>query len=97
MVNSPVNLPKYATNGLSIAIGTLGCSVLGNILKVYQSWTSGKVYLFSRWRPRLPPNTQLGEEIIHPGGLNILLKLQWSTYTVQFYKKKRSKENLQGK
>ena len=32
----------------------VGVSVLYNILKVYQSWTLGKVF-FSRWRSRWPP------------------------------------------
>jgi len=33
----------------------VGFSVLFNILKVYQSRTPGKVFFFSRWRPRWPP------------------------------------------
>ena len=32
----------------------VGASALYNILKVYQSWTPGKLF-FSRWRPRWPP------------------------------------------
>ena len=32
----------------------VGASLFYNILKVYQSWTPGKVF-FSRWRPRWPP------------------------------------------